>query len=164
MIGGSTALPFDVVKKFQVGRKRPNRRPAQNDLKIARNTYLDLKCWSRSHYLNAYNQEHAWAPAGTLQLSLLLVLIPSAARIYQWFAWEAFSKFPTCHLDLFINTIPWHGCCARSCKKKMTFTEAFENACFDHAMNPRSYITWFTGKKDYWVVATLTGQERPGDV
>ena len=44
MIGGSTALPFDVVKKFQVGRKRPNRTPAQNDLKIARNTYLDLKC------------------------------------------------------------------------------------------------------------------------
>ena len=102
MIGGSTALPFDVVKKFQVGRKRPNRRPAQNDLKIARNTYLDLKCWSRSHYLNAYNQEHAWAPAGTLQLSLLLVLIPSAARIYQWFAWEAFSKFPTYHLDLIV--------------------------------------------------------------
>ena len=26
-------------------------------------------------------------------------------------------------------------------KKKMTFTETFENACFDHAMNPRSYIT-----------------------
>ena len=26
-------------------------------------------------------------------------------------------------------------------KKKMTFTETFENACFDHAMNLRSYIT-----------------------